>query len=132
MLRSRVSAAVVDTSAWIDYFAGRDIPLLDAALKQGIIILPPIVVAELVSGAHKRREREAMIEFLDELPIHETPRDHWMRVGELRLQCREKGLSVSTPDAHVAQCALDLDALLFALDDVFSKIARHTGLRLAL
>jgi predicted nucleic acid-binding protein len=85
-----VSAAVVDTSAWIDYFAGRDIPLLDAALKQGIIILPAIVVAELVSGARKRREREAMMEFLDELPIHETPRDHWVRVGELRLQCRER------------------------------------------
>jgi predicted nucleic acid-binding protein len=125
-------SAVVDTSAWIDYFAGRDIPLLDAALKQGNIILPPIVVAELVSGAHKKREREAMIEFLDELPIHETPWDHWRQVGELRLQCREKGLSVSTPDAHVAQCALDLDALLFALDDVFPKIARYTGLRLAL
>jgi PIN domain len=80
---SGCGAAVVDTSAWIDYFTGRDMPLLDGALKQGSIILPPIVVAELVSGAHKSRAREAMVEFLDELPIHETPRDHWSRVGEL-------------------------------------------------
>jgi hypothetical protein len=34
-----VSAAVVDTSAWIDYFAGRDVPLLDAALKQSRLSL---------------------------------------------------------------------------------------------
>ena len=126
-----MSGAVVDTSVWIDYFPGRDIPLLDDALRQGSVVLPPVVVAELVSGAHRARERQAMLEFLEELPLHETPRDHWRRVGELRLRCRERGLSVSTPDAHVAQCALDLDALLFAADDVFPKIARHTGLRLA-
>jgi len=126
-----VSGAIVDTSAWIEYFAGHDIKLLDDALRQGSVILPPVVVAELVSGAHRARERQDMIEFLAELPMHETPREHWIRVGELRLRCRERGLSVSTPDAHVAQCALDLDALLFTRDDVFSKIARHTGLRLA-
>jgi predicted nucleic acid-binding protein len=61
----------------------------------------------------------------------EDPREHCIRVGELRRHCREQGLSVSTPDAHVAQCALDADALLLARDRVFSEIARRTGLRLA-
>jgi predicted nucleic acid-binding protein len=126
-----VSGVVVDTSVWIDYFAGRGLPLLDDALRQGSVVLPPVVVAELVSGAHRPGERQAMIEFLDDLPIHETARSHWIQVGELRLRCRERGLSVSTPDAHVAQCALDLDALLLALDDIFPKIARHTRLRLS-
>jgi len=126
-----VSGVVVDTSAWIDYFAGRDMPLLDDALKQGNVVLPPIVAAELVSGAHGARDREQLIEFLEQLPLHETPREHWISVGALRRSCREQGLSVSTPDAHVAQCALDRDALLFSLDDVFPKIARHTRLRMA-
>lgn len=125
-----MSGVVVDTSVWIDYFAGRDIPLLDDALKQGSVVLPPVVAAELVSGAHRTRDRKQLIEFLEQLPLHETPREHWISVGELRRRCREKGLSVSAPDAHVAQCALDRDALLFALDDIFAKIARHTALRL--
>jgi tRNA(fMet)-specific endonuclease VapC len=125
-----VSGVVVDTSAWIDYFAGKDIPLLDDALKQGMVVLPPIVAAELVSGAHRKKDREQLVEFLHHLPFHETPSAHWISVGELRRHCREKGLSVSTPDAHVAQCALECDALLLSQDDVFSKIARLTALRL--
>ena len=106
-------------------------PLLDDALQQGSVVLPPIVAAELVSGAHKASEREQLIEFLRQLPLHETPREHWVNVGELRRRCREKGLSVSTPDAHVAQCALDREALLLSTDDIFVKIARYARLRFA-
>jgi predicted nucleic acid-binding protein len=127
-----VSGVVVDTSVWIEYFEGRDIPQLDDALKQGSVILPPIVAAELVSGAHSPQDREQLIRFLDQLHFHQTPRPHWIRVGQLRRHCREKGVSVSTPDAHVAQCALDRDALLFTFDLVFTKVADHTRLRLGL
>lgn len=126
-----MSGVVVDTSVWIDYFAGLAIPPLDHALEQGTVKLPPVVVAELVSGAHRPHERSALIGFLEELPLCEDARDHWIRVGELRRRCREKGLSISTPDAHVAQCALDADALLFSRDSIFQKVARHTTLKLA-
>jgi len=39
-------------------------------------------------------------------------------------------VTVTTPDAHVAQCALDLDAVLWTEDSVFALLARHTRLRL--
>ncbi len=125
-----MSGVVVDTSIWVDYFSGEDFPVLDNALRQGSVILPPVVLAELISGAHRPRERVALIDFLSDLPLCETPRDHWIRVGELRRRCREKGVSVSTPDAHVAQCALDIDAPLLTRDGIFSAIARHVDLRL--
>jgi len=127
-----VSGIVVDTSAWIEYFAGREYTLIDDALKQGAVLLPPIVVAELVSGANRARERAALVEFLQELPLCPADLDHWMRVGNLRRVCREKGLSVSTPDAHVAQCSIDADASLLSLDSVFPAMVRHTALRLML
>lgn len=47
-----------------------------------------------------------------------------MRVGRLRAQLFLKGISVSTPDAHVAQCALDVNADLLSEDHVFSAIAK--------
>jgi predicted nucleic acid-binding protein len=72
-----------------------------------------------------------LIDLLRELPLHETPLEHWIRAGELRLRCGERGLSVSTPDAHVSQCALDRDAVLLTRDKIFEQIARHTRLRLA-
>ena len=125
-----MSGMVVDTSAWIDYFAGREYEVLDEALKQGAVLLPPIVAAELVSGAHRAQEQTALIAFLRELPLCPADLDHWIRVGNLRRVCREKGLSVSTPDAHVAQCALDAKAPLLSLDSVFAAMTRHTKLRL--
>ncbi|HYO46286.1 MAG TPA: PIN domain-containing protein [Gemmatimonadota bacterium] len=121
---------VVDTSVWIDFFGGRSIPLLEDSLALGTVVLPPLVVAELVSGARRNSDRAALVDLLDDLPIHETPREHWVRVGELRRRLIEKGHPISTPDAHVAQCALDRDAPLLARDRAFSRIARHTTLRL--
>src|SRR5205085_10796471 len=38
---------------------------------------------------------------------HETPLEHWINVGNLRRALRQAGVSVTIPDAHVAQCALD-------------------------
>ena len=126
-----MSGVVVDTSAWIEFFAGRESAALETALAQATAVLPPIVVAELVSGARHKRDRDAIREMLGDLPLVETPLEHWIRVGELRLQLRTKGLSVSTPDAHVAQCALDRGATLLSRDRVFTNTAALTELRMA-
>ena len=125
-----MSGVVADTSVWIDFFAGRPTAALEDALAHGHVVLPPIVVAELVSGARRPRDRAAIARLLEELPLHETPLDHWIRVGELRRQLLERGLSVSTPDAHVAQCALDREAVLLSRDGIFTRIAQVVGLRL--
>ncbi len=121
---------VIDTSVWIDFFAGDEAAGVEDALSHGAAILSPIVVAELVSGATTRKQREAIGELLQDAPLCETPLEHWIRVGDLRRTLAAKGLSVTIPDTHVAQCALDLDALLLTRDVVFSRIARHVPLRL--
>ena len=126
-----MAGVVVDTSVWIDFFAGKKADELELALANGAAILPPIVVAELISGASSAEERVAIGELLQEAPVHETPLDHWMRVGNLRATLARKGVAVSVPDAHVAQCALDRDAVLLTRDAIFARVARHTRLRLA-
>jgi len=124
-----VSGVVVDSSVWIDFLAGRPAGRLEEALEQGSVILPPIVVAELVSGAERARDRRALTGLLEDLSLHETPLAHWVQVGDLRRLLGSKGIAVSTPDAHVAQCALDRDAILLTGDAIFKQIARHTKLR---
>ena len=96
-----MSGVVVDTSVWI----------------------------ELVSGARVARDRAAIADLTRQLTLHDTPLDHWIRVGELRRSLKARGISASTPDAHVAQCALDRRALLLSRDAIFPKIARHCELR---
>ena len=126
-----MSAIVADTSEWVEYLAGRPAALLDHALAAGLVVVPPIVVAELLSGARSVKDREKLEHVLRDLAMPVADFDHWARVGALRASLRGHGLNVSTPDAHVAQCALDQDALLLTRDAVFSKIARLTPLRLA-
>jgi tRNA(fMet)-specific endonuclease VapC len=125
-----VSGVVVDTSVWIDFLAGHPAPLLADALAQSLVVLPPLVVAELISGARRPRDRTAIADLLRELTIHETPIEHWIRVGELRRDLLNRGIPVSTPDAHVAQCALDRDALLLSRDRIFARVARFSKLQL--
>lgn len=125
-----MSGVVVDTSVWIDFLAGAPTPGLEDALAHGVVVLPPIVVAELISGARRPRDRAAIADLVGELPLHETPLDHWIRVGELRRHLRSHGVTASTPDAHVAQCAIDLGAVLLSRDAIFPRIARHSALRL--
>lgn len=125
-----VSAVVVDTSVWIDFFADRPTERLEEALRAGSVAIPPIVVAELLSGV-KGRDRTSMIDLLIDLELVPTPLAHWIAVGDLRATLARRGLSVSTPDAHVAQCALDGDALLLSHDTIFTRIAAATSLRVA-
>lgn len=124
-----MSGVVADTSVWIDFLAGRPAALLEDALARAAVVLPPVVVAELVSGARRASDRRAIHALVRELPVHETPLEHWVRVGELRRRARDRGLSISTPDAHVAQCAIDRDAVLLSRDAVFARIASITALR---
>ena len=125
-----MSAVVVDTSVWIDFFGGRPTERLEDALRLGSVIVPPVVVSEILSGV-RARDRTAVLAFLRDLSLASTSLDHWVAVGDLRAMLARRGLSVSTPDAHVAQCALDADALLLTHDAVFKRIAGATRLRVA-
>ncbi len=125
-----MSALVVDTSVWVDFFRGRDLPRLEQALKDGDVVLPPIVAAELTSAPLSRAERGRLEAFLRDLPLHPTPIEHWLRVGLLRATAARKGLTVSSPDAHVAQVALDLDGVVWSEDIVFARLAAKALVRL--
>jgi predicted nucleic acid-binding protein len=126
-----VSALVIDTSSWISFFAGRGDDRIPEWLEEGRVHLPPVVAAELCSGklgAGQRAELEAL---LGDLPLCRGGLDHWIAVGQLRAELRAKGLSVSTPDAHVARCAIDLGAELLTEDRIFRAVSRHAPLKLA-
>lgn len=126
-----MSALVVDTSSWIAWLAGGGSSLVDEALEEGRLHLPVIVAAELLSGRLEASERAELQDMLSDLPAVGTDPEHWFRVGKLRAELRARGLSVSTPDAHVAQCAIDTGGVLLTEDRVFEKIARVVPLQVA-
>ncbi len=126
-----MNVIVVDTSVWISFFSGKKtFKDVEMALKEGRIYLPPIVVAELLTAKLTKRDKADLISVLDELPLCICDFEHWVRVGELRENLLRKGVSVSTPDAHVAQCAVDLEGYLATEDKIFSKISNRIDLKL--
>lgn len=126
-----MSALVVDTSSWVTYLADTSPSVIDEALAEGRVYIPPIVIAELLSSKMTKRQRGDLKSFLLDLPLCDLSFEHWVRVGSLRAHLFSKGLSISTPDAHVAQCAVDLNADLLSEDQVFFKISQKTALRLS-
>ena len=123
-------SVVVDTSIWVEYFGGTGARELDGLLGDGLVLLAPVVGAELLSAPLTRRERRELTELLATLPWHPTPPSHWYAVGELRAGLRRMGVSVSTPDAHVAQCAIDGHAALWSRDGIFETMAAKVALSL--
>lgn len=127
-----MAALVVDTSSWIAWLAGGGSSLIDEALEEGRLHLPVIVAAELLSGRLDDSERAELQDMLSDLPAAGTEPEHWFRVGKLRAELGARGLSVSAPDVHVAQCALETGGALLTEDRVFETIARVVApLRLA-
>lgn len=121
---------VVDTSVWIDFLGGRVARSLAASMATDRLVLPPLAVAELVTGAGDPSVREKIGDLLQEFPLHPTPLSHWIALGNLRRLMALNGISVSIPDGHIAQCALDRDAILLSRDAIFDRIVRYFPLRL--
>lgn len=126
-----MSALVIDSSSWVSFLGGRGDPRVPDWLEEGRVWLPPVVAAELCSGRMTARRRAELEAMLADLPLCPSGLEHWIGVGRLRAELRAKGVQVSTPDAHVARCALDLDAELLTEDRIFRVVARHSALRLA-
>jgi tRNA(fMet)-specific endonuclease VapC len=124
-----VSAIVVDTSVWVDFFRGQNLPALEQALREGLVLLAPLVAAELLSSPLRGAQRAQLESFLRDLPLHTTPFEHWVRVGELRAQAGRKGVNVSTPDAHIAQVARDVSGHVWSNDRIFARLRRASFIR---
>lgn len=125
-----MNALVIDTSSWITILAEGAAEPVRRAVRAGRVVLPPVVASELLSGRMAPRRRLELRQALRGLLPFAADLAHWFRVGDLRADLAARGLTVSVPDAHVAQCALELDADLMSEDGIFGLIARHTALRL--
>jgi hypothetical protein len=70
-----------DTSTWVAYLeglTGDDIRLLDRALDDRQVLMPPVVLAELLSDP--RLAPEAAAAFVD-LPLIPIDEGYWQRAG---------------------------------------------------
>ena len=119
-----------DSSSLIAHLSGEqgeDVEILDQALSDHLLVLPPVVLAELLSDP---KLPALLSELLKVLPLLETTHGYWHRAGALRAKALSRGRKARLADTLIAQSCLDHDVPLIARDRDFRVFAKFAGLEL--
>ena len=115
---------LVDTSAWIDFFRGKE-PVassVDSALFGNEVALCGPIETELRRGLLNSRERKRVLPLLQGCRWLDTPSNLWVEAGELGYALRRRGVTVKTFDLLIATYALTYNLPLLTSDTDFEKI----------
>ncbi len=118
----------VDTSSFIAYLegaSGKDVDLLDEALKAKQVVLPPVVLTELLSDSGLSK---GVTDLFKTLPVLELSEGYWERAGTSRAAVLAKGHKARVADALIAQSCLDHKIGLLTRDTDFKAFSVLCGL----
>jgi predicted nucleic acid-binding protein len=117
---------LVDTSAWIDFFRGRD-PIataVDETLASNEAALCGPIEAELRRGLLNERERRKVLPLLDACHILAQPPELWTEAGDLGFALRRRGVTPKTIDLLIATYALSNSTALLTTDRDFAAMQK--------
>ncbi len=121
---------VADTSsfvAFLDGSTGIDVDQLEQALSERQLLVPPSVIAELLSDP---KLSETHKDIFSALPQVEILSGYWERVGLSRSKIIKHGFKARLADALVAQACIDSNYPLIARDKDFRHFKKYCGLKL--
>ena len=122
----------VDTSTWIAFLqgdGGEDADLLDRALADRQVLMPPVVLTEVLSDPKLPSE---ISRTLSELPLIAVEPGYWQRAGELRAKVLARRRKARLGDALIAQSCIDRGVPLLTRDGDFRAFADAAGLDLVI
>lgn len=120
----------VDTSTIIAYLSdstGSDVEVLDDALSNRSIILPPVVLSELLSDP---KLTESIASIFKQLPLLQVKKGFWERAGLTRAKLIAKKYKSRLADSLIAQSCIDYDIPLLTRDKDFRHYAKLCNLKL--
>lgn len=119
-----------DTSSVVALLKGEqgwDVELVRNALVDGVLVLAPASVAELLSDPAITPPIEDSVA---DIPQLETTAGYWERAGRLRATLMRERFRPKLADALIAQSCLDYNVILVTRDRDFSPFQKLAGLRL--
>jgi predicted nucleic acid-binding protein len=119
-----------DTSTWVAFLQGSggvDVDLLDSALQDRQVLMPPAVLTEVLSDP---KLSPVVSDTLVQLPLIETTAGYWQRAGALRARVLGKGRKARLADALIAQSCVDRGIPLLTRDRDFRTFVEAAGLDL--
>ncbi len=121
-----------DTSTWIAYLQGTggpDVEVLDQALADRQVAMPPAVLTELLSDP---KAAATIVGLLTSLPLMEPDAEYWRRAGELRARVLARRRKARLGDALIAQSCIDGGIALLTRDADFRAFEEAAGLELSI
>lgn len=126
---------LVDTSVWIDYFAGRQTPqtaFFKNAVREGAdVALTQLILAEILQGVPSDAEFVKLRKVLSSFPILPPASDEtFVRAARLYRTGRRRGVTIrSLIDCLIAAIALEHDAAVLHRDRDFDRISEYAPLK---
>ena len=125
---------LVDTSVWIDFFAGRDLPHV-AALEQFVLenedlALCGIILTEILQGIADDKTHRRVHSDISPLIMLPMPETVFLRAADIYRKLRKAGITIrKSNDCIIAATALEHRCRLLHNDKDFLPIAEHCALK---
>ncbi len=124
---------IVDSSVWIDYFNGKDLPevtKLDELLETELLGIGDLILAEVLQGFRQDSDYRKAKQLLTSLTVFEMlGADAAINSADNFRTLRKKGLTVrKTIDVAIATFCIDNGHSLLFSDRDFLPFVEHLGL----
>ena len=125
---------LVDTSVWIDFFAGRDLPHV-STLEQFILAnenlaLCGIILTEILQGIGDDATYRRVRRDLSPLIMLPMPQAVFIKAADIYRELRKQGITIrKTNDCIIAATAIEHQCALLQRDKDFPQIAEHFPLK---
>ncbi len=125
---------VVDTTVWIDFFAGRptrQVQLLKSLIENGEdVALCGVILAEILQGVRADAECARLESILRNFLYLDMSRKTFLSAAHIFRSFRAKGVTIrNSVDCMIAACCIENSAQLLHNDRDYIAIASHVELR---
>jgi predicted nucleic acid-binding protein len=125
---------LVDTTVWIDFFAGKATPqveILELLISEGQdLCVCGLVLTEVLQGVREERQFQKLRTYFDNLIFLPMTHATHIHSAEIYRCLRKKGITIRKPiDCMIASVAIAHKVQLLHNDKDFNAIEDHCGLQ---
>lgn len=125
---------LVDSSAWIDFFAKGASPtkekLTSLVAVSDEVVICGLVLQEVLQGFKLEEEFKEAQSALLKFPLIEPDRSTYLQASRFYRQLKKQGITVHSIDVLLASLAIQWNASLLTLDRDFEVLRDSVGLKL--
>jgi predicted nucleic acid-binding protein len=131
---SQLMMVLIDTTVWIDFFAGRQLPhvvVLERLIKnREDICICGIILTEVLQGIQEKSEFRKTKELFNAMIFLPMPYAVFLGAAEIYRTLRRKGITIrNSVDCMIASVAIENDIVLLHNDGDFTPIEKHLSLK---